>query len=110
MEHGLALMGHPQVKNCAENLANFRAAHGVSPATCSCLWKDMWDNNNPEVEIGPNSNVDHFFWALHFLKAYPLERNIAGIFRANRFSLMERVLEYLTMIALQKHNKVNSPL
>lgn len=109
LEYGLRVVGHGLVGANHENHLNFKAAYGVSPRACVALWQDMWDSQHPEITIGPGASLDHFFWCLHFIRAYPLERNMAGYLRANRRGMMRRVKEYVTMISLMKDQKIKLP-
>ena len=106
LEHGLRVTGHRLVADWNENLLDFKAAFGVNPRACATLWKDMWDDARPEVTIGPDSTIDHLFHCLCFLRAHPLERNLAANLASNRGSLMRCVREHATMISLVKDIEV----
>lgn len=107
LEQGLQAIGHHVVGEDRENYHNFKASYGASPAATSTIWKDLWDSNNAEITIGPESKLLHFFWALHFLRAYPLERNLAAYFRSNRKTIMKWAKLYITKISLLKNQKVS---
>lgn len=106
LERGLAVMRHHVVGEQQENLMNFKAAYGASPQTCVAIWRDMWDSDNAQITIGAESNLDHFFWALHFIRAYPLERNMAGHVGVSRRTLMKWVKDYVMRLSLLKEQKV----
>lgn len=106
LEHGLCVIGHKLVADWNENCLNFKAAFGANPRACADLWKDMWDDTRPEITIGPDSQLDHFFHCLHFLCVCPAERNMAANLAVDRGSMMHAVREQATMMSLVKNRKV----
>ena len=109
LEYGLRLIGHKCVGEAKENKANFKAAHGLSARAALAVWCDMWDSQDDHIKIGPEAKLEHFFWTLHFLRAYPLERNLAAYMGAHRRTVMKWVKTHVTKISLLKPFKIRLP-
>ena len=109
LQCGLEVIGHHVVGSDDENHQNFKAAYGVNTTACAVLWRALWDSVNPEIIVGPASNLFHLFWALHFLRAYPLERNMAAYFRVSRRTLTKWTKVWVHNISLLKAEKIVLP-
>lgn len=106
LERGLHLGNHRLVGSQVTNLRRFKCLYGASPATVADLWEDLGQTASAEARRSPNAKLDHLFCALHFLKAYPKEHNLAGKFGRNEKTVRNWVHEYVTKIALLKSEKV----
>lgn len=106
MEHGLRVIGHRMMQSMRENLANFKCAYGASPACVVAIWNDMLQSDDIIIQLDRNAKVDHLFWTLHFLKAYPKGRNMSAALRASQKTIMVYVKRYIEKISNLMNTKV----
>ncbi|CAB9527827.1 unknown protein [Seminavis robusta] len=114
LEHGMKLIGwkEKQLKRkskkrwrkwCYLFAADFRA----KPHVVCQMWEDLQSTELTEAYLQPlERNLDQFLYALHFLKAYPTEKQ-----RQNKWHISDRVLRdtgwfYLTKLAAMKAIKI----
>jgi hypothetical protein len=110
MRKGLELCGFDerrQNKVCrAKNIRRFKAHYGSSPVVYAQIWEDLQTTRIRAARIDGNACVDSFLMAIHFLKVYPTEEVLSGLFKICDRSVRKWVWYYVTKIQALKKEKV----
>lgn len=86
---GLVLVGFSAIRqgkvSRSTNLGRFRSHYGSNPSVYAKIWEDLQTLPIPEAHIdsreGQFINLDNFLLAMHFLKCYPTETQLAASFK-----------------------------
>jgi hypothetical protein len=86
LEMGLELAGFDlSERQCRvkrdTNVRRFKSHYGSSPLVCAAIWENLMITTIPEARISPRMNPEKFFLGMYFLKEYPTEEKIAGVFK-----------------------------
>jgi DDE superfamily endonuclease len=112
---GLELVGFDderQAKSGQEaNIELFKEHYGSMPFVCAQLWEDLQVTNiiDARVSNARQKHFDYFMAALHFLKAYPTEGRLAGIFKRCKRNCRDWSWRYVKKISLLKTEKIVWP-
>jgi hypothetical protein len=64
------------------NIQRFKAYYGSNPVVYATIWEDLQLTMIPEARINTNdTDADSFLMGIYFLKSYPTETQLAGIFK-----------------------------
>jgi hypothetical protein len=82
IKEGFKLIGVANVPNCnsfmdtlsKHGLRRWQAAYGHRPAVLDEAWQQIKSEARKK-----NMQLKHFFWAMHFMKTYQSEDNLANI-------------------------------
>jgi hypothetical protein len=110
MRIGLELCGFDwrrQNKACrALNLRRFKAHFGSNPIVYAQIWEDLQTTMIPKARIDGKACVDSFLMAILFLKLYPTEEALSGVFKICERSVRKWVWYYVSKIQALKRAKV----
>lgn len=88
----------------AINLRRFRENYGSDPIVISLLWHDLQTTDINDAKIEPASarepmrEVEYFLMTMKFLKMYPTEGQIAGLFHCVEHTAREKIKHYMGKI------------
>jgi DDE superfamily endonuclease len=92
------------------NVDRFRAYYGSNPIVYAQLWEDLQNVAvlpGNWVDLDEEKDITYFFMCLHFLKSYPIETDLAGIFQVCEKTVRKWVWMYATRFQGLKHHKVH---
>ncbi len=99
--------GRRQNKACrALNLRRFKAHFGSNPIVYAQIWEDLQTTMIPKARIDGKMCVESFLMAILFLKIYPTEEVLSGLFKICDTSVRKWVWYYVTKIQALKKEKV----
>ncbi|CAB9525015.1 hypothetical protein SEMRO_1617_G286340.1 [Seminavis robusta] len=114
LQHGMKLIGwnerqlrRKSKKRWRKWCILFAADFGAKPHVVCQIWEDLQTTALKEAYLHPNQrNLDQFLYALHFLKAYPTEKQ-----RQNKWHVCDRLLRdsgwfFVERIAALKELKI----
>ena len=106
---GLLYAGHSKrtiSKTCAKtNLHRFEAKYYASPETCESILYDIQVTNVEEARVS-KPKLKHFLIALNYLKEYPVEHNLAGMFKFTEKTAKKWANFYVKKIQALKEAKI----
>jgi hypothetical protein len=110
---GLRLVGFnlQRVQNVSqkENLARFRAHYGSNPIVYTKIWEDLQVTPCHDALVDcKHADLALFLMAIHFLKCYPTEAQLAATFRVCERSVRKWCRYYACKIQALKEVKVSS--
>jgi hypothetical protein len=82
------------------NVQRFQSFYGSSPLVCSAIWEDLF------IGLPKSASFDKFFMALYFLKEYPTEEKLAGMWHTCEKSARQWVWFFVEKIQALKTKKV----
>jgi hypothetical protein len=91
------------------NIDRFCSYYGSNPVVYAQLWEDLRNAPVPLgnfVELDAETEIAYFFTCLHFLKSYPIEVDLAGIFQVCEKTVRQWVWVYAAKIQGLKQHKV----
>lgn len=101
---------HTQVRR-AQNLERFKALYGSNPVVYAEIFEDLQMTQIAEAYVDPKLLfVDSFLMALHFLKCYPTENQLSGLFKFCEKTARKWGWFYARKIQALKEEKVSSLL
>jgi hypothetical protein len=66
----------------AQNLERFKSLYGSNPVVYAAIFEDLQMTQIPEARVDPKTLcVESFLMAFHFLKCYPTENQLSGLFK-----------------------------
>jgi hypothetical protein len=106
-EIGLDFAGFPKQKqkNKKTSCRRFRDAYGVDAATASAIFADFQTTTINEAKI-VEPDLVYFLMTLHWLKQYPIESTLAGMFGVNETTARTEVGYYSGKMQALKEDKV----
>lgn len=112
LQKGLELGGFDRYrqKNVrrAQNLERFRALYGSNPVVYAEIFEDLQTTQIAEAWVDSDMLcVDSFLMALHFLKCYPTENQLSGLFQICEKSTRKWAWFYAKKIQALKTQKVS---
>jgi len=115
MRKGLLLAGfsfHRQQRVCrASNLRRFKAFYGSAPIVLTVIWEDLQTTLIPDALIGVEEadDVDLFLLSMHYLRVYPTEPILSGLFKLCEKTGRKWAWHYADKIAALKIDKIVWP-
>lgn len=103
---GLSFFFHEDItqRNCHRiNLDRFRKHFGCSPTVCNRIFADL---QTAGIVAKPKPKC--LLMALHHLKAYPKDSNLAGPFFVSEKTALHQAKQYVEKIAALKETKVRT--
>ena len=92
----------------AQNLERFRALYGSNPVVYAEIFEDLQTTEIAEARVDSDMIcVDSFLMALHFLKCYPTENQLSGLFQICEKSARKWAWFYAKKIQALKQQKVS---
>lgn len=117
LNRGLKLLGwndkqikRKSKKRWAKWTTRFAADFGAKPHVLCQIWEDLQQTTINEAYLSPDErNIDHFLYAMNFLKAYPTEKQ-----RENKWHVSDRILRdsgwsTIAKIAALQEDKIKWP-
>ena len=89
--------------NSKRNRRRFRSYYGTTPLGCSLVWRDLVDEGIIEAKSQPV----HFLWAIHYLKTYKTQENLAAFCRCKEETAIKWCWHYIRAIKKLKALKVS---
>ena len=101
--------GRQQRVERATNVGRFMSHFGSSPLVCAMIWEDLvtardiWENQTHQQA----ASFENFLMAMYFLKVYPTEEKLAGIWKTWEKSARKWVWLFVLKIKALKEKKVS---
>ena len=94
------------------NERRFQSYYGSSPLVCSAIWEGLITSTKEDQIPHPpkSATFDKFLFALYFLKEYPTEEKLAGMWHTCEKSARQWVWFFVGRIQALKAKKVRSIL
>ena len=89
----------------ATRINHFESAFGIHPNTCSIIFYEIQIHDIGTARIA-KPKVPHFLMALYWLKRYPIEQILAGLFKYDEDTVRKWVWKYCQAIQALKQYKV----
>jgi hypothetical protein len=91
----------------SKSVERFKAFFGSHPVVYAAIWEDLQTTEIAEARIDDfKTNADQFLMAIHFLKCYPTEAQLAGLFQICEETARKWVWFYVKKIQALKRGKV----
>lgn len=89
----------------------FKAHFGLHPYHVARVWKQLLETDIEEARVLPRvlDEIKYFFMALHFLKRYKTELELAAMFQINEKTAREWMWYYVRKIGALKAEKIVWP-
>jgi hypothetical protein len=96
--------------NDRQNNERFKAHFGSLPIVYARIWTALQEIDDPQASILYERGVTirKFLMAIHFLKCYPTESQLAGVFRMSERTARTWVWYFLKKIQALKQHKVST--
>jgi hypothetical protein len=106
MELGLEMAGFKHWRSYKEKgkVERFRSLFGAAPTTCETIWADLQVTGH----LTGDENRLGLLLALRFLKAYPTEKELSGMFQMSDKIVRKWVKVYVRKIQRLKFIKVST--
>jgi hypothetical protein len=94
---GQALVGFPLIRQSVTHetqMRRFMAHFGTCPVTCAAIFADLQTTPNATARLA-KPDITYFFMALHWLKTYGTEAQIAGTFKFDEKTVRNSVKKYV---------------
>jgi hypothetical protein len=88
----------------ATNVRRFQSYYGSSNLVCSVMWEDLVSSQ--DIKHPRNATFDKFLMALYFLKEYPTEEKLAGMWHTCETGARKWVWFYVEKVQALKAKKV----
>jgi hypothetical protein len=89
------------------NVECFLAHFGASPETCSAIFVDLQTTHIATARIA-KPDILYLLMAINWLKTYPTEAQMAGIFKVDEMTVRTHVWKYVRAIQALKGQKVSA--
>jgi hypothetical protein len=91
------------------NVRRFKALFGSRPIVYAQIWEDLQTTRIRKARIDGNVCVNSFLMAIHFLKRYPTEEVLSGLFKFCERTVRKWVWYYVSKIKALKKAKIVWP-
>jgi hypothetical protein len=110
MRRGLELCGfglrRQDNSNGAQNLRRFNSLFGSKPIVYAQIWEDLQTTPIPEARLDAKVCVDSFLMTIYFLKEYPTEEALSGLFKIGEKTARKWISYYVCKVQALKRAKV----
>ena len=111
-ERGLEVCGHGGRYRSGnkQQLRRFMASYGSDPIVLAQIWEDLQTTHVDEarMKLTPE-HLDHFLMSHYFVKQYPVEEVLAGVFNYCEKTCRKWCWEFLTKMQQLKKEKIVWP-
>jgi len=95
-----------------KNRERFHAHYGTSPLVVAVIWEDLLTTDLEAASVDPEEDgtcIDHLFWALCFLKCYPVENVAEGSMKVCDKTFCKWVWFYIRKLCALRKLKIVMP-
>jgi len=89
----------------------FRGHFGSDPHVAAQIWEDLQTTTIELARVPPSQrNLEHFFWAMHFLKRYPKSIEAEQVWKVSENTYVDYSWYYVEKVRALKGLKLGWPL